>query len=47
MSIFIGELSFAGQNDLLLQAKTGILLASLLAGTSGFLWLRLAGSPDQ
>lgn len=47
MSIFIGELSFADQNNLLLQAKSGILLASLLAGTSGFIWLRLTGSTDR
>ncbi|MEK6201366.1 MAG: Na+/H+ antiporter NhaA [Desulfobulbaceae bacterium] len=47
MSIFIGELSFAGQDDLLLQAKTGVLVGSLLAGISGFLWLFLAGSPDK
>jgi NhaA family Na+:H+ antiporter len=47
MSIFIGELSFAGQDNLLLQAKTGILFASLLAGAAGFIWLRLAGSTDQ
>ena len=47
MSIFIGELSFAGQENLLHQAKTGVLLASLLAGTGGFIWLRLAGSTDQ
>ncbi len=46
MSIFIGELSFAGQESLLLQAKTGVLVGSLLAGISGFIWLRLAGSAD-
>lgn len=43
MSIFIGELSFANQKDLLIQAKTGVLLASLLAGIGGFFWLRLTG----
>jgi NhaA family Na+:H+ antiporter len=47
MSIFIGELSFAGQEELLLQAKTGILIASLLAGISGFLWLRLTSRADR
>jgi Na+:H+ antiporter, NhaA family len=47
MSIFIGELSFAGREELLLQAKTGILIASLLAGISGFLWLRLTSAADQ
>jgi len=39
MSIFIAELGFAHQADDLLMAKTGILLASILAGISGFLWL--------
>ncbi len=39
MSIFIAELGFAGHAQDLLMAKTGILLASLVAGISGFLWL--------
>ncbi len=39
MSIFIAELGFAHYPQDLLMAKTGILLASLLAGVSGFLWL--------
>jgi NhaA family Na+:H+ antiporter len=39
MSIFIAELGFAHQAQDLLMAKTGILLASLVAGVSGFLWL--------
>ena len=39
MSIFIAELGFAQQPEDLLMAKTGILLASLVAGISGFLWL--------
>jgi NhaA family Na+:H+ antiporter len=46
MSIFVAELGFAHQPELLLMAKTGILAASLLAGVSGFLWLYLAGSKD-
>ncbi len=40
MAIFIAELGFAGQEEYLLMAKTGILLASLIAGVSGFFWLR-------
>jgi len=40
MSIFIAELAFGGSPDDLLMAKTGILLASLLAGMAGYLWLR-------
>jgi len=39
MSIFIAELGFANFPTELLMAKTGILLASLIAGISGFLWL--------
>ncbi|WP_116368811.1 Na+/H+ antiporter NhaA [Parahaliea mediterranea] len=43
MSIFIADLGFAGNADHLLMAKTGILLASLLAGLSGFFLLRALG----
>ncbi len=39
MSIFIAELGFANQPEYLLMAKTGVLLASLLAGLLGFTWL--------
>ncbi len=39
MSIFIAELGFSNQPHELLMAKTGILLASLIAGVTGFLWL--------
>ncbi len=48
MSIFIAELAF--RDDLpqyLLQAKTGILLASLVAGLCGYLLLRRAGAPTE
>ena len=41
MSIFIAELGFAHSAEDLLMAKTGILLASVLAGVSGFIWLFL------
>jgi NhaA family Na+:H+ antiporter len=40
MSIFIAELGFAGQAEHLLMAKTGVLVASVLAGVGGFIWLR-------
>lgn len=40
MAIFIAELGFAGQVEYLLMAKTGVLVASLLAGVGGFVWLR-------
>jgi len=39
MSIFIAELAFAQQPELLLMAKTGVLFASILAGVIGYLWL--------
>ena len=42
MSIFIAELGFAAHPDELLMAKTGVLIASLFAGFSGYFWLRLA-----
>ena len=46
MSIFIAELGFIHQPQLLLMAKTGILFASLFAGITGFIWLYLAGSKE-
>lgn len=45
MSIFVAQLAFDGREDLLLLAKTGILLASFLAGLTGFVWLYLASKP--
>lgn len=39
MSIFVAELGFSNHPDDLLMAKTGILLASLISGVSGYLWL--------
>jgi len=46
MSIFIAELAFSGQPEQLVMAKTGILMASILAGVGGYLWLRfVVGSP--
>ncbi len=44
MSIFIAELGFANSPENLLMAKTGVLLASLLAGVSGFVWLTVMTS---
>ena len=44
MSIFVAELAFKGNDVFIFQAKVGILLASLLAGTIGYLWLRLSAS---
>ncbi len=39
MSIFIAELGFANNPEDLVMAKTGILIASLLAGVTGYIWL--------
>jgi NhaA family Na+:H+ antiporter len=39
MSIFIADLGFANSAQDLLMAKTGILMASALAGFGGFFWL--------
>ena len=41
MSIFIADLAFVERPQELLMAKTGILLASALAGLGGFIWLAL------
>ncbi len=47
MSIFIAELGFAHSAEDLLMAKTGILLASVLAGVSGFIWLFLTAEKTR
>lgn len=47
MSIFIADLGFAHHPDDLLMAKTGILIASALAGISGFAWLYLTSEKDM
>ena len=47
MSIFIAELGFRGYPDLLLEAKIGILAASLIAGTVGALILIKAPKPES
>jgi len=39
MSIFVAQLGFAQHHDELLMAKTGVLIASMIAGISGFVWL--------
>ena len=44
MSIFIAELGFSNQPEFLLMAKTGVLIASLVAGVVGFIWLWQLGS---
>lgn len=50
MSMFIAELGFSQHQEHLLMAKTGILIASFVAGVSGFLWLYFTyqrRDPDQ
>ncbi len=46
MSIFIADLGFA-QADNLVAAKSGILVASLIAGVAGWAWLRFLGHSSQ
>jgi NhaA family Na+:H+ antiporter len=47
MSIFITNLAFVGNADTINTSKMAILLASLAAGTIGFLWLKLLGKPEE
>lgn len=46
MSIFITNLAFAGTAETVNASKMAILLASLTAGTIGFLWLKLLCRPE-
>jgi len=46
MSIFITNLAFVGNASVINTSKIAILLASLTAGTIGFLWLKLFGTPE-
>ncbi len=47
MSIFITNLAFAGNDNLINASKMAILLASLSAGVLGILWLRLLTRPEK
>ncbi|MBT9521531.1 MAG: Na+/H+ antiporter NhaA [Dechloromonas sp.] len=47
MSIFITNLAFAGSVELVNASKMAILMASLVAGALGFVWLRFSGSPGN
>jgi NhaA family Na+:H+ antiporter len=47
MSIFVAQLGFAQNEELLLMAKTGILGASLIAGIAGYIWLYLVSEPKS
>jgi Na+:H+ antiporter, NhaA family len=46
MSIFITNLAFVGEGEVINTSKMAILLASLVAGISGFLWLKIFGQPE-
>ena len=46
MSIFIANLAFDGNAETTNASKIAILFASLIAGTIGFLWLKLLGRPE-
>ena len=45
MSIFITNLAFTGQAELINASKMSILLASLAAGVAGYCWLKVLGKP--
>jgi Na+:H+ antiporter, NhaA family len=45
MSIFITNLAFTGAAAVINASKMSILLASLVAGMLGFIWLKLLGQP--
>ena len=45
MSIFITNLAFTGEAELINASKIAILAASLTAGALGFVWLKLLGGP--
>jgi Na+:H+ antiporter, NhaA family len=47
MSIFITNLAFVGEERVINTSKMAILLASLTAGTIGFLWLKILGQPVE
>ena len=41
----VGVGAFVGEAEVINASKMAILLASLTAGTAGFLWLKLLGQP--
>jgi NhaA family Na+:H+ antiporter len=47
MSIFITNLAFIGNLELINASKIAILLASLIAATIGYIWLRAFGGTAQ
>jgi NhaA family Na+:H+ antiporter len=47
MSIFITNLAFVGEANIINTSKMAIVLASLIAGTIGFLWLKIFGKAEE
>lgn len=47
MSIFITNLAFTGSAEVINASQMAILVASLTAGTIGFLWLKVFGKPAE
>lgn len=45
MSIFITNLAFVGEAEVINASKMAILIASLTAGIIGFIWLKIFGKP--
>lgn len=45
MSIFITNLAFSDQAEMINSSKFAILVASLCSGVLGYIWLMFAGSP--
>lgn len=45
MSIFITNLAFTGQPEVINASKMAVLVTSLIAGVAGFVWLKLMGAP--
>jgi NhaA family Na+:H+ antiporter len=47
MSIFVADLAFIGNEDLIFQAKIGILTASLFSGLFGYFWLKSVSKYEE
>lgn len=47
MSIFVADLAFVNNPELIFQAKVGILCASLFSGLFGYFWLKFVAKKDD
>jgi len=47
MSIFITNLAFEGSDQLIMSSKICVLIASLIAGVLGYIWLKFFSPPDS